>query len=65
MSAGLVTFCVDQVVEGGGSSRAVTRLHTMIGAPPGGAAAAAPEGGALAGPLAPTSTSTRWALVTP
>jgi hypothetical protein len=31
MSAGLMTFCVDQVVEGGGSSRAVTRLHTMIG----------------------------------
>ena len=34
-------------------------------APAGGAAAAAPEGGALAGPSAPTSTSTRWALVTP
>jgi hypothetical protein len=34
-------------------------------APAGGAAAAAPEGCALAGPSAPTSTSTRWALVTP
>jgi hypothetical protein len=30
----------------------------------GGAAAAAEEGGALARPSAPTSTSTRWALVT-
>jgi hypothetical protein len=34
-------------------------------APAGGAAAEAPERGALAGPSAPTSTSTRWALVTP
>jgi hypothetical protein len=34
-------------------------------APAGGAAAAAPEKGALVGPSAPTSTSTRWALVTP
>jgi hypothetical protein len=34
-------------------------------APAGGAAAAAPEGIALACPSAPTSTSTRWALVTP
>jgi hypothetical protein len=33
-------------------------------APAGGAAAAAPERGALAGPSAPTSTSTRRALVT-
>jgi hypothetical protein len=33
-------------------------------APVGGAAAAASERGALAGPSAPTSTSTRWALVT-
>jgi hypothetical protein len=32
-------------------------------APAGGAAAAAPVGGVLAGPLAPTSISTRWALV--
>jgi hypothetical protein len=32
-------------------------------APAGGAAAAAPEGGALARPSAPTSTFTRWALV--
>jgi hypothetical protein len=30
-----------------------------------GGAAAAPEGGALASPSAPTFTSTRWALVTP
>jgi hypothetical protein len=37
----------------------------LVRAPAGGAAAAAPEGGALAGPSAPTSTSTRWALVTP
>jgi hypothetical protein len=36
-----------------------------VAAPAGGAAAAAPERGALAGPSAPTSTSTRWALVTP
>jgi hypothetical protein len=34
-------------------------------APAGDAAAAAPERGALAGPSAPTSISTRWALVTP
>jgi hypothetical protein len=34
-------------------------------APAGGAAAAAPEGGALACPSAPTFTSTRWTLVTP
>jgi hypothetical protein len=34
-------------------------------APAGGTAAAAPEEGALAGPSAPTSTSTRWAMVTP
>jgi hypothetical protein len=34
-------------------------------APAGGAAAATPEGGALVGPSAPTSTSTRWALITP
>jgi hypothetical protein len=33
-------------------------------APADGAAAAAPEGGALVGPSAPTSTSTRWALLT-
>jgi hypothetical protein len=33
-------------------------------APAGGAAAAAPERGALACPSAPTSTSTRWAPVT-
>jgi hypothetical protein len=33
-------------------------------APAGGAAAAAPEGGALPGQSAPTSTSTRWTLVT-
>jgi hypothetical protein len=39
------------------------KLHQL--APAGGAAAAAPERGALAGPSARTSTSTRWALVTP
>jgi hypothetical protein len=36
---------------------------TKIAAPAGGASAAAPERGALAGPSAPTSNSTRWALV--
>jgi hypothetical protein len=40
-------------------------LFCAYKAPAGGAAAAAPERGALAGPLAPTSTSTRWALVAP
>jgi hypothetical protein len=35
----------------------------QLHAPAGGAAAAALEGGALVGPSAPTSTSTRWALV--
>jgi hypothetical protein len=41
--------------------------HTVhvVKAPAGDAAAAAPDRGALAGPSAPTSTSTRWALVTP
>jgi hypothetical protein len=39
-------------------------LSILVQAPAGGAAAGAPEGGALAGPSAPTSTSTRWALVT-
>jgi hypothetical protein len=39
-------------------------LYWTIEAPAGGAAAAAPERGALGGPSAPTSTSTRWALVT-
>jgi hypothetical protein len=34
-----------------------------VKAPAGGAAAAAREGCALAGPSAPTSNSTRWALV--
>jgi hypothetical protein len=45
----------------------VTRILTRVseaGAPAGGAAVAAPERGALPGPSAPTSTSTRWALVT-
>jgi hypothetical protein len=37
----------------------------QLSAPAGGVAAAAPERGALAGPSAPTSTSTWWALVTP
>ena len=46
-------------------SRATLLCHSGLGAPAGGAAAAAPEGGALVGPSAPTSTSTRWALVTP
>jgi hypothetical protein len=41
----------------------VTCRHKSV-APAGGAAAAAPERGALAGQSAPTSTSTRWALVT-
>jgi hypothetical protein len=41
-----------------------SRLKQTL-APAGGAAAAAPEGGALACPSAPTSTSARWALVTP
>jgi hypothetical protein len=41
-----------------------TKLRTPPPAPAGGAAAEAPEGGAFAGPSAPTSTSTRWALVT-
>jgi hypothetical protein len=35
----------------------------LIVAPAGGAAAAAPEGGLLGCPSAPTSTSTRWALI--
>jgi hypothetical protein len=43
----------------------ITLKCTAKSAPAGGAPAAAPEGGALAGPSAPTSTSTRWALVTP
>jgi hypothetical protein len=43
----------------------VYNMYCMRRAPAGGAAAAAPEGGALACPSAPTSTSTRWALVTP
>jgi hypothetical protein len=38
---------------------------TTIQAPPNGAAAAALEGGAVAGPPAPTSTLTQWAPVTP
>jgi hypothetical protein len=40
-------------------------LGGLFTAPAGGAAAAAPEGGTLACPSALTSTSTRWALVTP
>jgi hypothetical protein len=48
------------------NSHTRTLLDTLLrGAPAGGAAAAAPKGGALARPSAPTSTSTRWALVTP
>jgi hypothetical protein len=39
-------------------------LRYLHGSPAGGAAAAALEWGALARPSAPTSTSTRWALVT-
>jgi hypothetical protein len=41
------------------------KYFTLETAPAGGVAAAAPEGDALACPSAPTSTSTRWALVTP
>jgi hypothetical protein len=40
------------------------RLDSGMLAPCDGAAAAAPEGGALATPSTPISTSTRWALVT-
>jgi hypothetical protein len=40
------------------------RINSSVPAPAGGATAAAPEGGAFACPSAPTSTSTRWALVT-
>jgi hypothetical protein len=36
----------------------------LVQAPTGGVTVAIPERGALAGPSAPTSTSTRWALVT-
>jgi hypothetical protein len=36
----------------------------LVAAPAGGAAPAAPERGALGSASAPTSTSTRWALVT-
>jgi hypothetical protein len=47
------------------SSGNTTPVHVRgLGAPAGGAAAAAPERGALACPSAPTSYSTRWALVT-
>jgi hypothetical protein len=41
------------------------KCNSTLVAPAGGAAAAAPERGALAGPSAPTSTSTRWAMVAP
>jgi hypothetical protein len=37
----------------------------LLGVPANGAAAAAPDGGALACPSVHTSTSTRWALVNP
>jgi hypothetical protein len=40
------------------------KYSTADRAPAGGAAAAAPEWGVLAGPSAPTSTSMRWALAT-
>jgi hypothetical protein len=53
---GLIKRCLS-INEGGGS-------EYDEAAPAGGAAAAAPERGALAWPSAPTSTSTRWALLT-
>jgi hypothetical protein len=51
--------------RGSNSGRGHSPRGTRGGwAPAGGVAAAAPERGALGGPSAPNSTSTRWALVT-
>jgi hypothetical protein len=58
------TTCLINLSRGRGYECGECCSATIHLAPAGCAAAAAPEGGALAGPSAPTSTSTRWALVT-
>jgi hypothetical protein len=58
----LLVLTYGREVRGVDSTSGVNILQTLSA--PAGGAAAAPERVALAGPSAPTSTSTRWALVT-
>jgi hypothetical protein len=52
-------------IDGTSSGENIADNISIFEAPAGGVAAAGPEGGALADPSAPTSTSTWWAMVTP